>query len=119
MKPTGILGLGLLALSGVAVAYWWKNRGSATPGASPDPLKLDSLPALQQVGSNFAENITPDAIKLALDYAQKQVDYSTCWRLSQAGSNLLYDNYCKNGDPDPLKCTLVLKGTYPKTGIVC
>ena len=78
----------MLLLAAAAVAGWWWLRrkdsaaGTAAAGAGTDAAAkalVASGSSFGQVGSNFSDNVTPEIVKLTLDYAQHQADTANCW----------------------------------------
>jgi len=74
-----------------------------------------------QVGSNFAENVTPEIVKLTLGYADKiQENAGPCWSRGTAD----WDNNEKRGLwrwqlSDGSKNVLLNAGTIPTTHRIC
>jgi hypothetical protein len=76
MKPRTLLGLVLLAGAGGLVFWWYQRRGAAASAGLAAPA--NNLPALEQVGSNYNLDSTPEIVKMTLDFAAKQQARQTC-----------------------------------------
>jgi hypothetical protein len=83
MKNRTTGGIVLLVIAAVAGVLWWRNRQAAAgviAEVDGEKAQLDSLDGVQQVGSNFTQNVTADAVKVALQYAADIVrDTGPCW----------------------------------------
>lgn len=73
MKGKGVIGL-VLVLAGVAAAAWWLLRRRS----GSDPAGTD-LAGLQRIGADINQNITPEIVDRAFEYADRQVARSQCW----------------------------------------
>lgn len=75
-KALSIVAL-VLASAGL---LWWILRRQVAGTAKPDSLDGTNLSGLQQVGSNYNENITENLVQLAFDASQKFLDRTLCWK---------------------------------------
>jgi hypothetical protein len=63
----------LLILAGLGAAAWWLLRRNQGSSSAPD------LSGVQRIGAEINQNLTPDIVDRALDFAQTQIDRSQCW----------------------------------------
>ena len=115
---SGYLLLGLAAAAGLV--WWLKRSRSAAPdaaaaaGTDATAKALSNGGSFGQVGSNFAENITPEIVKLTLGYA---ADISRkngpCWSRGDrvSGNSRLWSLTNQSGSV--IKQEWALDGTLP------
>lgn len=98
MKPRTLLGLVLLAGAGGLVYWWYARKGTAAAADAPAlGGSANDLSGLQQVGSNYNLDSTPEIVKLTLDFAAKQQARQTCseYETSDGVHDYFRDGYGK------------------------
>ncbi len=91
MKGKGVIGL-VLVLAGVGAAAWWLlRRRSGSDATGTD------LAGLQRIGADITQNITPEIVDRAFEYADRQVARSQCWLFVRTTET--HDVYRRVDDP--------------------
>ena len=117
-------GLILIALAAVAAGLWWLKRGrtagtdaAAAAGTDATAKALSNGGSIGQVGSNFAENVTPEIVKLTLGYAADIARKNgPCWARSRDtdGNSRLWSLNSPEGNV--LQKLWAIDGTLPSLG---
>lgn len=111
----------LLSLAAAAGLVWWLKRSrSAAPdaaaaaGTDATAKALSNGGSFGQVGSNFAENITPEIVKLTLGYAADvQRHNGACWIRGDVISGDSRIWALRRPDGSTIQTAFFLNGTLP------